>query len=289
MRNLYSKDYIDSNCSKEYMAVYATDNTFGTLATDISISIFCLVATITLVLNKLWQSHAKLHFMTGFFVFLGSSHGISAVYHNLIDRTDHIFKIPLEYVFHSFSGLATACLCMIGIDFATNNRLIWIIFTFWMGAIIAAGVVLNDETVIGSFQVSIFVFMIITYCSHACIAVSSNESYKEMCWIICKIIAMLFLLVGLMTRIVFAPTCGTYAYRNCFETCFLPHPNVFNQNGLGNSLDLVGLILLLIAENQVPSIITSKTSKNNLPIPHEIEVNEHDLIIEDILEEDEPV
>ena len=60
-------------------------------------------------------------------------------------------------------------------------------------------------------------------------------------------VGFMLTLAGLLIQFGLAPTCGSAAYDNCFQDCFLPSPGTFNHNGLFHVMIIFALILQLFA------------------------------------------
>ena len=60
-------------------------------------------------------------------------------------------------------------------------------------------------------------------------------------------IGFMLTLAGLFLQLGLAPTCGSAAYDDCFQDCFLPSPGTFNHNGLFHVMIILAMIIQLFA------------------------------------------
>mmetsp|Transcript_15830 Transcript_15830/g.18387 ORF Transcript_15830/g.18387 Transcript_15830/m.18387 type:complete len:352 (-) Transcript_15830:428-1483(-) len=269
-RFLYNSTYLNSNCTLPYDDTSSIDNLSSTLITNYALASVGIVAALSVWFaspgkrDDLW--------MTVFFSFFGLGKIIVSIEHSIVDLNDPSFGgLLVLTIAHDLIVLSHSALLFCGLRSLTKNA-------FLRDAWLVVSAVVIVLVSFKYFILSMFWGMVV---STFMVCVYVSQCVKRMAPIaLLKALGMSIAITGSLTKIILGQTCGTNAYKSCFEFCPLPDASIFNQNGLYHIMTILGIATLAIAEVKHPSssmFVGNRKTQKQMNVSSVIYITEQDI------------
>ncbi|CAJ1966496.1 unnamed protein product [Cylindrotheca closterium] len=240
-RSLYDQDFIDAGCnatqlgaSFQFVQLTQVDDTVGTWATNYAIlALGVLGAFVFGCMKDPLIKYRRFAFSSSYFGFSGLGYGVAAVNHQIRQLETEPKFYWAAYILTTIGVMALQL--QIGMNFkASNNPRHWYsLLVCLVGfAVILVIAVWGIQLVAGGYLVVSYLWFVLYFAV-------IKDWMASLGSIVC--------IAGFVVQFLFDPTCGTEAYPDCFQDCFLPDPSTFNHNGLFHVLLILGMFLQLFA------------------------------------------
>jgi hypothetical protein len=253
-RNLFSEEYIASNCTIAFDSSTSVDDTVGTYVTNYLIGVIGILFGI-LFLTKIYHccgcfrredaaecrtQNVALFWQAMYFFLAAAGYGIAGFQHQFYHTKE---DLPDALVFGAASLVA---LSMVPLKLSitetwniskTTSTVVRLVYVCIAAAVVILTVFFETLTAIGIYS---FVVLALTACYYIhCFMCKGCQTMRY-----AAAMGNALIMAGFMVQVLLAKSCGSEeAYENCFRDCPLPtNPLLFNHNALFHVLVAVGLV-----------------------------------------------
>lgn len=248
---LYDMDYVNGGFQGDPPPGTAVDDTFGTYSTNYLIFVVSAAAAVVVLLNP--RAAVPYKFLaSAFFALTGLGYGLAGLLHQFIhedeEHMEHATLWNLSYILVLLGSLSLNLLI---------NQMLFAKFEK-IGEtcrnIINAKAVLLSGTVIIVTTASQQPNLILTGVASLIVLLYAFIVYAMSCkWI--QALAVTSMIAGMLIQVLLTPRCGDAGYPDGWVDCPLPAPH-FNHNALFHLLYAIGLLILGIAMNVSPDVMS---------------------------------
>ncbi|KAL3902510.1 MAG: hypothetical protein SGILL_010796 [Bacillariaceae sp.] len=255
-RELFSQEYIASNCTIAFDPFTNVDDTVGTWASNYVIGAIGILLGIFFLANVYpcrrnpapeWpsttiqqQKNTALFWQSLYFILTALGYGVAGVhhqvYHSVDSRPEAFVVVPGILVIVSMIPLQLSVT-----EVWDNSRGVRDILRLVHACVAAAMVIVTVllETLLATGFYNLVVLVVLAGYYIRCFTSSGRSIMRYI-----AAMGNAFIIAGLLAYVFLAPVCGSEeAYENCFRDCPLPtNPLVFNHNALFHTLVALGLL-----------------------------------------------
>ncbi|CAK0839955.1 unnamed protein product [Prorocentrum cordatum] len=241
---LYDYDYVEGGCIGTPPDGTATDDSFGTYATNYLILAIGVAAALPIFFNPRAGTLSKI-LGPSFFLLNGLGYGVAGYLHQVIHhtaefavyalwfKTSYVAAVLGVLAFHMYSNYAhhfsipeTDC-CKACLPYLNGF------------AIVPAVIIVAMQVFVGAklLQVGVYSVVVMIYALFTFLRAGGGAIDRV------TVVGIVLIIVGYLAQPVLDPICGDSQSADCFSQCPLPAP-YFNHNAMFHLLFAIGLAVL---------------------------------------------